>query len=510
MEEEEIVEEQEDVGSPISKKELELYSKSEEIREKMRSLARNVKNAERKWTKEEDETFDKYDDDLRDIERELFDVRKESYRTYRMKSKGQRHVPNMGHKEDFDDQIFAPMQTRDAGYIPGLRRRDVRKFQIRNILMSHIRGDSKLMDHERSIMKEAEKVVVARDHGDFVIPEEYLVYKDRMNQRATVNAGVVQSLSGSATAAHNLLDDTLSTSFVDLYYNAMVLSQLGINWFDGLSGEREINIAGLSSGVTVAFAGEGDAIARTAPVFDNRMMTARRLGALTGISKRTIIEGGPFVESKVKENMSKEMGEHSEWAVFHGNGNTSGGEEYRGFFHQTNTGTDTFQTGVLLRIATGSQDGASSANQAGTPTYKDILNMKRDMRSRNAYRGNLSFVTNSAVQYKLAQVPVLPAAQVYPMFVWPDSQESMLCGKPAHITETIRDDLRKGTSADNSVIFLGDWSYLAFGRWTGMMMTIDPYTRKERSEIDFYIEMYTDSLIIRPIAFVILHQVSCD
>ena len=459
----------------------------------MREIVMSAKKEDRSLSKEEHDRLDSIDDSIANIEGEI------------VSEERMQHFENRSVAENAPIEVS---QEKD-----GLRRRDLREYSIKNVFLA-LAGNTKVGAFEREISDgiSQDKRYQHFDGPGIIIPDDVLT------QKRAITPG---SFTGAATGGTNLIDDQLSPSFVDKYYNNMVLSDLGSVIYDGLEGTGDFDFAGLNTGATARWADEVAAVGESAAEFNQTTLTPERLGVYTGISNRTLFLNALNAEDRIIDNMAREMSVAFEVAAFHGSG--SANHQPEGFYFQETTApyNATIRSGIEHFEATGTLDGAivgtAPNEQAGTITYADITSLFSRIEDSNAFRGRMGVATSPRIRYKLARTT--KAGTTYPEFVWSLETPEMLASVPARITNSIRRNLVKGNagntrtnSAGNvcSIMVAGDWSQSAIGRWAGMRLVVDPYTSKEKGLVEYYSEMFTGWQVIRPAAFAMIVPASAE
>ncbi len=257
---------------------------------------------------------------------------------------------------------------------------------------------------------------------------------------------VTTAAEGGNTVATSLL----ASSFIDLLRSKMVVSGLGTQMLMGLT--DFVAIPRQSSGASAFWVAEGVAPTESQQAFDQVTLAPKTLGAFTDFSRRLLLQSSIDVESFVKRDLASVIALEVDRAAIHG------------------TGTAPQPRGIVATSGIGSVAGGTNG---AAPTYANIVALETAVAVSNADIGSLAYLTNTRVRGLLKRTFVNTTGGETPVF----TQDGMMNGYRAAVTNQVSNTLTKGTSVGNcSAIIFGNFSDLIIGMWGGLDLTVDPYT----------------------------------
>ncbi len=294
---------------------------------------------------------------------------------------------------------------------------------IRALLDPRKYGDA--AGFERECSDEASRLS-GREFRGFGVPHDVLLAKRTLS-------------SGGATAGAELVaTDLLAQNFIDVLRTTSVAVAGGATVLDGLVGN--VSIPRKTSGSTANWiATEGGAAPNSEPAFDDVSLTPKTVGVYGDYTRQLVLQSTPSVESLLAEDLIEGIGTAVDVAALIGDG--TGGSP---------TGI-TNTSGVLT----------STVASPGSPTWSEIVEFETDVDTANALGGSPAFVTTPAVVGNLKTTEKVATTGEFMM-----SDNNSLAGYPCFRTNNV---------GSNTIIF-GDWTALMIGLWSGVDVTVDPYT----------------------------------
>lgn len=243
----------------------------------------------------------------------------------------------------------------------------------------------------------------------------------------------------------------LSSSFIELLRNRMVLRAAGVTMMGGLVGD--IAVPKQTSGATAYWVGEGGAPSESTQVVGQVELKPKTVGAYTDYTRRLLKQSSLDVEAFVRGDLAAVIALAIDYAAFHGLGAAN---QPRGLQYVSGIGS------VL-----GGTDGAA-------PDWADIVGLETEVAVDNADIGRLSYITNAKVRGKLKQTFRNGTYGEIP--IW-SGGNLPLNDYPAHVTNQVSSTLTKGSSSSVcSAIFYGNWADMVLGMWGELDILVDPYT----------------------------------
>jgi len=246
--------------------------------------------------------------------------------------------------------------------------------------------------------------------------------------------------------------DLLVGQFIDALRSKMVLAQAGATTLSGLVGDVAIPKGGAITGGWVD--GENGAGTEGKPTVTQVTGTPKTASGWTDISRRLLLQSGIDVEMFVQNELIQTLARLIEVAALHG---TNANGQPKGLVSQAGVNNPTVT--------------------ADAPTRAQMISFLTDIMSDNADMNGQSWIMRANGMGLLANtvngtVTIRNEADEenvgggpLPGFLLDLATKTML-GYPVHVTQNVTD----------KHIFFGAWNQLVLGLWSGVDLTIDPYT----------------------------------
>lgn len=256
---------------------------------------------------------------------------------------------------------------------------------------------------------------------------------------------------GTATAGgHTVATDLLAGSFIDLLRNKLVIMGMGARMLNDINGN--IAIPRQTGGATAYWVAESGAPTESQQAFDQVALTPKTLGAFTDISRRLLLQSSIDVESFVKADIATVIALAIQQAAINGSGASN---QPRGILNTSGIGS-----------VAGGTDGLA-------PTWDHLVDLESALSTIDADVGSMGYLTNAKVRGKLKKTQMFSGTNGIP--VW--GSDNTLNGYSATVTNAVPSNLVKGASgAVCSAIIFGNWADLILAFWSGLDLTVDPYT----------------------------------
>ena len=283
-------------------------------------------------------------------------------------------------------------------------------------------------------------------------------YADKMNKEVKgiivphdVLARTLEVGTGNGSTAGNLVaTNLLSSDFITLLRNAMVINGMGARYLSGLNGN--VAIPRQTGGGTFYMVAESGSVTGSDQTFDQVTLSPKTGAAKTVISRRLMLQSSVDAEAMVRNDLASAVGLGIQNLAING------------------TGSNNQPTGILATSGIGSVAGGTNG---GAPTWGNIIDLETAVSVANADVGNMGYLTNAKVRGKLKQTFKNATYGENP--VWTDG--NMVNGYNAFVTNAVPSNLTKGTaSAICSSILFGNFADLIIGLWGGLELQVDPYS----------------------------------
>lgn len=296
-----------------------------------------------------------------------------------------------------------------------------------------------------------------RANGKEVVSGKRIALPSSMLYRA-------QSVTGDSGANGGALVETKKQIVMPLLSN-LTLEGLGAKVYSGLVGDVD-----LISGESFAFdyaTENGTATDKTAG-FDGPTLSPKRLTGVVKISNRLLAQTSPQAEANIYALIGQGINAAMVKAAI--SGSTNG--------------------------PTGLYDSAGNvqAGAAGAPTWDDVVGLETLIKSSNATKDNLYYLSDPALMGKLKTTKKDAGSGIYLV-----GENGLLNGKK-YLDTTLAGTLDAGASHP---LIYGDFSQMAIGFWSGVQMTVDPYTLAAEGYTRVIFNIYNDVQLANAKAFAI-------
>lgn len=253
---------------------------------------------------------------------------------------------------------------------------------------------------------------------------------------------------GTATAGgHTVATDLLSSSFIDLLRDAMIINTLGAQYLTGLVGN--VAIPKQTGGATMYWVDENGIPTESQQAFGQVPMSPKTAAARTEISRKLLLQSSIDVEAFVRRDLATTIGLGIQAAAINGSGS---GAEPRGILNTTGIGSVT-------------ADG-----------WDGVVDLETAVAVANADVGTLAYLTNAKVRGLLKKTFVDGPGTGER--VWA-SGNTPLNGYRAGVTNAVPSNL----ATDNSALIFGNWADLIIGMWGGLDLQVDPFSAGDKGAV---------------------------
>lgn len=316
----------------------------------------------------------------------------------------------------------------------GMNEREVKRYSFLRALHALANPtDKRAADaagFEREVSEEAAKRF-GRSAQGLIVPYDVLVTPQ--NRDLVVGTGTA--------GGHTVSTDLLAGSFIDLLRKRMVMQALGATMLNGLVGN--IAIPRQTSGATAYWVAESGAPTESQQAFDQVTMSPKTVGAYTDYSRKLLLQSSIDVENFVRMDLAKQIAIEIDRAALYG------------------AGSSNEPTGIKNTSGINTKDFGAVA-----PTFAEIVAMETEVAADNADIGTLAYLVNARGRGALKTTE---KASNTGQFIWEPG--NTVNGYRCEVSNQVA-----GTAGSTEDHFFGNWSDLLIGTWSGLDLTVDPYS----------------------------------
>lgn len=319
----------------------------------------------------------------------------------------------------------------------GLSEREVRRYSIVNALRYLSDPNDARARKAAGFEIEVSEAAAARSGAapkGLLVPADILArddfHADRGARAADLIAG--DAAQGGATVATNLL----TGSFIEMLRKRTSIMRAGVTVLGGLVGN--IAIPKQTGGATSYWVGEDTAPANSGATFGQAPMTPHTVGAFTEISRRLLIQSSLDVEALVRRDLSTCLALAIDGVGLNGSAEADAPD---GLADVAGINSVTFAT-------------------AGKPTFAEMVALETEVAADDADVGAMSYIFNARMR---GHLKTTPKVEGHPTFIMEGGQVN------GYGTIT-------SNQAATGEAWFGNWADLIVGLWSGLDLTVDPYS----------------------------------
>jgi HK97 family phage major capsid protein len=280
---------------------------------------------------------------------------------------------------------------------------------------------------------------------------------------------------GTATAGGYLVDTQLLTgSFIDLVRNRSALLGLNVTTLTGLVGN--VDIPKKTGATTAYWVGEDVPVTESAMTLGQISMTPKSLGGFVDITRRLMQQASMDVEAMVRADLAESIALAIDASGIYGLGGSSA---LLGIKNITGVGPET-----LTSVSDTNKSIGGVTYYFGN--YADYVNMETTVSVANLDVDSMFYVGNAHVRGALKQTLRNSNSE---RFIWENNEVN---GYGARVSNQL---------IGSNVIF-GDFSQAIFGFWSGVDITVDPYSNSTKGTTRIVAFQDVDFGVRNPAAFV--------
>jgi HK97 family phage major capsid protein/HK97 family phage prohead protease len=266
---------------------------------------------------------------------------------------------------------------------------------------------------------------------------------------------------GTPSAGGDLVaTDLLAGSFIDLLRNRLALAQVGVTMLTGLQGN--VAIPRQTGASTAYWVGEGNSPTESQPALDQVTMNPKTVGAFVDYSRKLLLQSSVDIEAMVRNDLARVIALEIDRAGIYGLGNSN---QPKGIVEET---------------------GIGSVTLTGFGTFEELVELETEVATANADFGSLYYLMNAGSRGALKTTEKATASGA--RFVFEDGEVN---GYPVVVSNQL---------ANKDIIF-GNFSQLIMGMWSGLDLTVDPFTHSTSGTVRIVALQDLDVAVRQPSAF---------
>jgi HK97 family phage major capsid protein/HK97 family phage prohead protease len=267
---------------------------------------------------------------------------------------------------------------------------------------------------------------------------------------------------GTASAAGDLVGtDFRPGSFIELLRNRSALAGLGVGSLTGLSGN--VAIPRQTGAATAYWVAESGAPTESNQTVDQVNLSPKTVGAFTDYSRKLMLQSSIDVEQMIRQDLATVLALEIDRVGLYGLGNSN-----QPLGIKLTTGINTVNFG------------------AATPTYAEVVDMESQIAADNADIGAMAYLMNASMRGALKTKDKGTDTGAYVF-----EPGGTVNGYNAVVSNQV-------ASGD---IFFAVWNQLIMAMWSGLDLTVDPYTHSTSGTVRVVALQDVDFAVRHPESF---------
>jgi HK97 family phage major capsid protein len=372
------------------------------------------------------------------------------------------------------ENIYKARKVEDINPNIGLTEKEARSFSIVRAIRASVDNNWSEAGFEKEVSDAVAKKLNKRAQG-FYIPNDVMTTPLQRDLGKAVGTG-----------SNLIATELLTSEFIELLRNRMMVQKMGARVLSGLVGD--IAIPRQTGGAVAYWLAEESNVTESDQTFDQIAMTPKTVGAMTQITRKLLLQSSIDVEAFVRADLALIMALAVDNACINGTGTG----QPKGILNYSGIG-------VVPIGANG-----------GQIAYNNIIELWASVANANADLGALGWLTNSKVVANMKVTPKISGSN-YPVFLLdnlPDKNglttlEGLTCG----VSNQVPSNLTKGTGTNLSALIFGNWNDLIIGQWGAIDVLVDPYTAGASGSIKIRLLQDLDIQIRHPQSFAVINDI---
>ena len=373
-------------------------------------------------------------------------------------------------REEINKKPEVPAPAKKAIFDAGEERKIEKQYNLCAVIRALAGEKGVDVGFERELSEQVAKATKKEARGFFIPDAAFRTLTGVTNVDSHITG------NGAATVATNLL----AGSYIEALVARTVLGPAGVRILSGLTGDIAIPKGGT---VTAGWltAEDGDATVGT-PAFSQITGTPHTISSNVDISRKLTLQSSLAVQALITGLILDAIGRGIEAAAFDG------------------TGSSGQPTGLSATVGINSV----SSLTAGAPTHEALVDFWEKIYTANAAGASMKFIGSPAVKALLCKTrDILPfnntGAKANSSVVGAVGGE-FLCTREGRVEGY--DFLMSGL-CNAKKLYFGDWSQLILAFWSGVDLTVDPYSLSTKGALRLVAFQDCDVLVRHPQAFAI-------
>jgi HK97 family phage major capsid protein/HK97 family phage prohead protease len=313
----------------------------------------------------------------------------------------------------------------------------------------------------------------AAKHAGFEFEVMRAIAKERGNPDGWALTGemLVRDISKSGNGSNLIGVDHLGDIYVPTLREQMVVGRAGVDIISGLQGDVQIP-RGVTDSVASWIAENADA-PQSDPTFDQITLSPETLASYSVFSRKMMLQSQPDADVRIRGALMFSQAKGLSAAVINGSGTSNVPQGIIG------------ATGVAaLEYANGS-----------TPSFSDLVDLEGALLEEDAPQQSLAYMLPGALASTLKKTQVV-TGQADMVFKTTGPGQGTINGLPAFISNLI---------PAGTVVF-GNWREVLIGLWSGIDVTVDPYTYATSGKIQIVTMQDADIALKHGESFAVLSE----
>jgi HK97 family phage major capsid protein len=346
-----------------------------------------------------------------------------------------------------------------------MSQKEVRSFSILRAIRAASTGNWSDAELEREASSAVAKRI-GREPGSFFVPLDVSL------EQRNFQARTMEKLSN--VAGGYLVDtDYLSSNFIELLRNKMLVRQMGAKVMSGLHGD--IAIPKQTGGASTFWVSEGRSPEHSQQAFGQVTLSPKSIAAYTDFTRKLVLQASPDIENLVRNDLATVIALEIDRAAICGNGI---GAEPLGIMN-----TDGIASVIFA------DDNAIN--------WAKIVDLESKIAAKNADIGSLGYLCNAAMRGLLKSTE---KSQNTAEYLW----ESRGADPGFGYLNGYRVGTTNQMPADT--MLFGNFSDLIIGQWGVLDVLVDPYTLGTSGGIRIRVMQDVDVAIRHAESFAVLKK----
>lgn len=277
--------------------------------------------------------------------------------------------------------------------------------------------------------------------------------------------------AGTAADGKNLVE-TMSTRYVDMLKEKLVIAQLGATVLTDLVGEFPVIT---SAQITADWGAEAASASTKKAAYARAVMKPHRNMVNVVVTKDLLRQTSLDVELDLIDKITTAHANLVEQAAIVGGGTNE-------------------PTGILgnnsVPVVTMGTNGAA-------PTWAKVVELETTINGNNANRGKMAYLGSAKTMGALKTTQKANGTG----FIM---ENGVVNGYKADYSNLVPSNLTKGSGSNLSALIFGNFQDLYIGQWGGIDIVVDPYSSKKTGEIEICLNAWNDCLVAEPKSFAVI------